>query len=215
MNKLAADPLKVLTILKQTYPGAKCALDFNSDWQLLVATILSAQCTDVRVNLVTKELFAQYPDVQAIQKMDINVLKELIHSAGFYNQKAKFIKAAAAKVCTEFQGKVPRTMAALITIPGVARKTANVVLSVAMGINEGIAVDTHVTRLANLLGLTENQDPVRIEKDLMQLYPSADWERVSMLLIMHGRNICKARKPDCAHCPLNQICPAAFTKISG
>jgi len=200
----------ILNILAQTYPDAQCELEFKNPWQLLVATILSAQCTDVRVNQVTKILFAKYPNPEDYLELDLDELKQLIRSTGFYNNKARNIKAAAVKVCTEFKGKVPRSMKALITIPGAARKTANVVLSVAFGINEGIAVDTHVTRLSQRLGLSTQTEPVKIELDLMKLYRQQDWERISTLLIHHGRRICKARKPACAECPLNKICPSAF-----
>lgn len=201
---------QIFTILEQTYPTAQCELIFKTPWQLLLATILSAQCTDVRVNIVTKILFQKYPLVEDILELDIEELKELIRSAGFYNQKARYIKAAAAKVVYDFKGMVPNSMAELITIPGVARKTANVVLGVGFGINEGVAVDTHVIRLSQLLGLSKYNDPVKIEKDLMKLFKRKDWEKLSTMLVLHGRRVCKARKPDCAGCPLNKICPAAF-----
>lgn len=209
MNK---SDLAILEILKTNYTNAKCALNFQSSWQLLVATILSAQCTDERVNIVTKELFLQYPDMDSYLVMDLSLLERLIRSTGFYRQKSKYIKSAALKIHEDFNDEVPNKMEQLLQIPGVARKTANVVLSVYFNINEGIAVDTHVRRLSQRLGLTRHNDPVKIEKDLMNMFEKDDWERVSTLLIHHGRKICKAKRPLCDICPLGKLCPS-YKKI--
>lgn len=201
---------KIFSMLKKIYPDAKCALEHKSAWQLLVATILSAQCTDVRVNKVTKELFAKYPNVEDINKMPIADLKKHIFSTGFYNNKAKNIKGAAKKIMDEYAGEVPAEMDRLLTIPGVARKTANVVLSVWFHKNQGIVVDTHVTRLSQRLGLTKETKPEKIEQELEKLYDPKDWERIATFLVFHGRNVCFARNPNCAGCALNKICPSAF-----
>jgi endonuclease-3 len=202
-------PEKILEILQNTYPDAKCELDYKTPWQLMVATILSAQCTDVRVNKVTPQLFAKYPDAKTMSQAEISDIIEIIRSTGFYNNKAKNIKAAAVRVETEFGGKVPQTISELITISGVARKTANVVLGVAFNVNEGIAVDTHVLRLSQRLGFSKATTPEKVEQDLMKLFPREKWERVSMLLVIHGRRRCAAKKPDCLNCPLKEICPSA------
>ncbi|MFQ5493724.1 MAG: endonuclease III [Candidatus Dojkabacteria bacterium] len=202
---------QILTILKKTYPHAKCALVHGSAWQLLLATILSAQCTDVRVNIVTKELFAGYPTVEDIDKLDIRTLRKLIRTTGFYNNKAKNVKGAARMVIEDYGGKVPDSLEELIKLPGVARKTANVVLGVWYKKNEGVVVDTHVKRIAFRLGLTKETNPEKVERDLMRQYEQKDWERLATLLIFHGRALCTARKPKCAQCPLNKICPSAFT----
>lgn len=203
-----ANPEKVFQLLHQRFPGVKCALNFENPWQLLVATILSAQCTDVRVNLITANIFKKYPQVKDIDALDINDLIPLIKSAGFYNHKAKSIKASARLIMEKFQGQVPANMADLISLPGVARKTANVVLANAFHINEGIAVDTHVTRITNLLGFVNTKDAVKIEKQLINLYKREQWADISHLLIIHGRTICIARKPKCSECPLKDICPS-------
>ena len=199
---------KILDTLMKFYPEIKCALNFESPWQLLVATVLSAQCTDERVNKVTVALFEKYPNVEDYIDIDLSELEKLIFSTGFYKNKARYIKAAAMKVVDSFQGKVPEKMEELITIPGVARKTANVVLSEAFNINEGIAVDTHVKRLSNKLGLTKHNDPKKIEKDLMAEYDQKDWRNITHVLITHGRKYCLARKPNCKECPLGKICPS-------
>ncbi len=199
---------KILDTLMKFYPEIKCALNFESPWQLLVATVLSAQCTDERVNKVTVALFEKYPNVEDYIDIDLSELEKLIFSTGFYKNKARYIKAAAMKVVDSFQGKVPSTMEELITIPGVARKTANVVLSEAFNINEGIAVDTHVKRLSNKLGLTKHNDPKKIELDLMAEYDQRDWRNITHVLITHGRRYCFARKPNCKECPLGKICPS-------
>jgi endonuclease-3 len=199
----------ILKILSNTYPNAHCELDYSSAWQLLVATILSAQCTDKRVNLVTKKLFSLKPDINDYINFDISELKELIHSTGFFNNKAKHILGAAKKILTDYKGIVPNSMEELLTVPGIARKSANVILSVWYKTNEGVVVDTHVIRLTHLLGITEETNVLKIEKALMILYKKKDWERISTLLVWHGRNICIARRPKCSICPLNKICPSA------
>lgn len=207
-------PEQILFILSKTYPDAKCALNFKSEWELLVATILSAQCTDDRVNQVTKELFSTFPTIKQYQEVDLSMLEKIIRSTGFYKQKSKYIKAAANKIIEDFAGIVPNNMDQLLQIPGVARKTANVVLSIGFGINQGVVVDTHVRRLSMRLGLTDFDDPIRIEKDLMSKYLDKDWERISTLLIHHGRKLCKARNPKCDLCPLQNICPSTQVLIN-
>ncbi|MFQ3583788.1 MAG: endonuclease III [Cyanobacteriota bacterium] len=201
--------LEILTRLKRHYPDSTCALRYETPLQLLVATILSAQCTDERVNRVTPELFRRFPDAQALAAAPREEIESLIHSTGFYRNKAKHIQGACQKILTDFGGELPRTMPELLTLPGVARKTANVVLAHAFGIHAGVTVDTHVKRLSRRLGLTEHEDPVRIEKDLMQLLPQADWENWSIRLIDHGRAICDARKPLCEQCFLADLCPTS------
>jgi endonuclease-3 len=177
--------------------------------QLLVAVILSAQCTDERENKVTPALFARFPDAKSLAFAEREELETLIHSTGFYRNKAKNIQGACQKILKDFQGEVPKTMEELLTLPGVARKTANVVLAHAYGIIEGVTVDTHVKRLSNRLGLTTNNDPVKIERDLMALLPQPDWETFSISIIYHGRAVCKARNPACFSCQLAPLCPAA------
>ncbi len=202
--------LEILNILKQLYPDATCSLTYDSPVQLLVATILSAQCTDERVNKVTPELFACFPDAQSLANADREILETLIRSTGFYRNKAKNIQGACTKIVEDFNGKVPQTMEELLLLPGVARKTANVVLAHAFGINAGVTVDTHVKRLSQRLGLTEKNDPVKIEKDLIALLPQQDWENFSIRIIYHGRQICKARKPNCQECELAFLCPSSI-----
>lgn len=201
--------LEVLLRLKQLYPEATCSLDYETPVQLLVATILSAQCTDERVNQVTPALFQQYPDAQAIASIPIETLEQLIRSTGFYRNKARNIQGTCHRITTEFDGAVPQQMDQLLTLPGVARKTANVVLAHAYGINAGVTVDTHVKRLSYRLGLTAETDPVKVERDLMQLLPQPDWENWSIRLIYHGRAVCNARKPECDRCELSDLCPSA------
>lgn len=201
--------LEILIRLKRLYPDAKCTLNYETPVQLLVATMLSAQCTDERVNLVTPALFASYPDAAALANAEIEELERLVRSTGFYRNKAKNIKAACRILVTEYAGKVPKQMEQLLGLPGVARKTANVVLAHAYGINQGVTVDTHVKRLSQRLGLTEETDPVRIERDLIRLLPQPDWENWSIRLIYHGRAVCKARKPECEICALADLCPSA------
>jgi endonuclease-3 len=195
--------------LRSAYPDAKCDLIFESAWELLVATILSAQCTDERVNQVTKELFKLYRDVTDYTKLDLGELEKLIRSTGFYKQKARYIKEAAYIIVNEYNSEVPKEMKHLLKLPGVARKTANVVLSQYFHINEGIVVDTHVIRLSNRLGFSKYNNAEKIEKDLMNLIENSKWEAISTLLKKHGRLICKARKPKCNICMLKGSCPSA------
>jgi endonuclease-3 len=201
---------EIIRILKKEYPDAKIALRFKNTWQLLVATVLSAQCTDVRVNLVTPVLFKKYKNISDFAKADPKEFEKDIHSTGFYRNKAKSIIGSANKILSGFNARVPDTMEELTTLPGVGRKTANVILSSGFGKIAGIVVDTHVRRLSRLLGLTKNKDPERIEEDLMKLIPRRDWGVISHLLILHGRKICNARKPLCSDCRINKLCPSAF-----
>ena len=193
--------------LEKLYPDAECALHHDNPWQLLVATILSAQCTDVRVNMVTPELFRKYPTPDAMAKAKLPDIEKLIRSTGFFRNKAKSLKGAAIAVVDDYDGKVPDTMEQLLQLPGVARKTANVVLGNAYGKNVGVVVDTHVGRLSNRLGLTGEIDPKKIERDLMARFPCKNWTMLSHLLIHHGRGPCKARNPRCEECDLLPSCP--------
>ena len=199
---------EIIKRLKKEYPGPKTALHFGDPFELLVATILSAQTTDVHVNKVTETLFKKYKSVRDYAEVQLDALRKDISSINFYNNKAKNIQASAKMIMEKFQSKVPKTMEELIMLPGVARKTANIVLSNVFGINEGIAVDTHVKRLAFRLGLTKNNDPVKIEKDLMEITPREDWGNLSHLLIFHGRKVCQANKPKHSDCVLYDICPS-------
>ncbi|MGB3670106.1 MAG: endonuclease III [Phormidesmis sp.] len=214
LQKLNKKPraLAFLSRLKLIYPQAPCSLDYETPIQLMVATMLAAQCTDARVNQVTPSLFERFPDAIALAGIDLAELEELVRSTGFYRNKAKNIQAAARKIVTEFGGQVPSTMSELITLPGVARKTANVVLAHAFGIHEGVTVDTHVKRLSMRMGLTKHTEPVKIEQDLMRLLPRDEWENWSIRLVYHGRAVCTARSPTCMRCDLLDICPGA-TKI--
>jgi endonuclease-3 len=202
--------LEILVRLKRLYPDATCSLNYSTPVQLLVATILSAQCTDERVNQVTPALFTRFPDAASLANADLTELENLVRSTGFYRNKAKNIKSSCQMIMTNFGGQVPQRMEDLLQLSGVARKTANVVLAHAYGINAGVTVDTHVKRLTQRLGLTEHSDPIRIERDLMRLLPQPDWENWSIRLIYHGRAICKARSPACASCVLADLCPSAF-----
>ena len=201
--------IEILARLKRLYPDATCSLNYSTPVQLLVATILSAQCTDERVNKVTPALFDRFPDAASLAIADLVELESLVRSTGFYRNKAKNIQAACRMIVSEFDSVVPNQMEQLLKLPGVARKTANVVLGHAYGINVGVTVDTHVKRLSERLGLTEAKDPVRIEQDLMGLLPQPDWENWSIRVIYHGRAICKARSPICIACELADLCPAA------
>lgn len=206
-NDLA--PVRIAEILRRlaaAYPNAECALHHRNAWELLVATILSAQCTDARVNMVTPELFRKYPTPKAMAEASIPAIEEEIRSTGFYHNKAKSITGAAKKLVAEFGGQVPKTMAELLSIPGAARKTTNVVLGVAFGLAEGIVVDTHVLRLSNRLSLTQSTDPKKVEQELMQIIPRDHWIQFSHELIHHGRQVCIARKPRCADCTLETLC---------
>ena len=200
---------EILKLLTQSYPDATCSLNYDTTLQLLVATILSAQCTDERVNKVTPALFAEFPDAPALAMANRDRLETLIRSTGFFRNKAKNIQGACQKIITDFDSQVPQTMEQLLTLPGVARKTANVVLAHGYGIIQGITVDTHVKRLSNRWGLTKSDNPVKIERDLMPLLPQAEWENFSIRTIYHGRAICKARQPKCEICSLVHLCPAA------
>jgi len=199
---------KVLTLLKKEYPNAKIALNFGNPLEVLVATVLSAQCTDERVNLVTKSLFKKYRKVEDYAKADPKTFEQEIRSTGFYRNKAKNIISTAQKILKNFDGKVPDSMDKLMELPGVARKTANIVLFNGFGKVEGIAVDTHVRRLSQRLGLTKNEDPDKIEQDLMKLLDKKEWGKFSYLLIDHGRKICDAKKPICLDCVLQKLCPS-------
>jgi len=196
-------------LLPATYPDAHCELDYRNPLELLVATILSAQCTDKRVNIVTKELFRRCRTVRDYAGISQDELEGLVRSTGFYRNKAKNIRAMAARLMAQHDGEVPRCMDDLAALPGVGRKTANVVLGNAFGLNEGVVVDTHVTRLSNRLGLTKHTDPVKIERDLIKLFPRESWTVLSHWFIWHGRRRCVARKPDCPNCELRALCPSA------
>ena len=198
--------LEILSRIQHLYPDATCSLDYSTPVQLLVATILSAQCTDERVNKVTPGLFGRFPDAESLANANLTELEELVHSTGFYRNKAKNIQGACRMIVSDFNSVVPNTMTELLKLPGVARKTANVVLAHAYGINAGVTVDTHVKRLSQRLGLTKNTEPVGIEKDLMALLPQPDWENWSIRLIYHGRAVCKARSPGCDVCELADLC---------
>jgi endonuclease-3 len=201
--------LRIIDLLEKKYTTAKTALGYSKPLELLVATILSAQCTDKQVNKVTKILFKKYLSVDDYANADLIELEEDIRSTGFFRSKAKYIKKSAQMIELRYQKKVPKTMEELVELPGVARKTANIVLQNAYGIVVGVAVDTHVKRLSNKLGLTKNQDPNKIEIDLMRIVPKNKWMEITDLLIFHGREICNARKPKCFECVLNKICPSA------
>lgn len=199
---------KIYPILKKTYPDAKTALTFTNPLELLIATILSAQCTDVRVNMVTKDLFKKYKSAADWARADIKQIESDIKSTGFYHNKAISIKGTCTKIIEQFGSKVPDTMEELLTLPGVGRKTANVVLGNAFG-KPAIACDTHVIRLSRRLGLSENSDAVKIEFDLAEIIPKQNWTLFGNLLILHGRNVCEARKPRCPDCPIAEYCPSA------
>lgn len=200
---------KILPILKKKYPNARTELDYRTPLQLLVSTVLSAQCTDVRVNIVTKDLFKKYKSAKDFAKSDLSELEQDIKPTGFFRNKAKNIKAACSVIIEQFGGEVPDNMEQLNSLPGVGRKTANVILSNAFGI-PAISCDTHVIRLSRRLALSPNSDPVKLEFDLAEITPKKDWSDLSHTLILLGRNICKARKPDCENCPINKYCPTAF-----
>ena len=199
---------KILPLLKKEYPEAKIALNFSNPLEILVATVLSAQCTDARVNIVTKSLFKKYRKVQDYAKANLKTFEQEIRSTGFYRNKAKNIISTAQKIVKDFGGKLPDSMDKLLQLPGVARKTANIVLFNGFGKVDGIAVDTHVRRLSQRLGLTKNQDPEKIEQDLMKILDKKEWGKFSYLLIDHGRKICDAKKPKCLECILQKLCPS-------
>ena len=200
------DAINVINILKDYYPDATCSLDFTTPFEIVVATILSAQCTDERVKKTTPALFNKYSTPYDFLNIDLNVLEDLIHPCGFYRNKAKNIKACAQKIVSDFNGKVPCTAEELMSLPGVGRKTANVVLLEAFGIAQGIAVDTHAKRISNLIGFSNESDPIKIEQDLLKIIPKEYLKDVNHLLVWHGRNICVARNPKCDKCPIKNYC---------
>ena len=203
--------LKTIELLEKEHADAKIALHYSNPLELLVATMLSAQSTDETINKVTKTLFKKYTKPEDYANADLKELEQDIRSTGFYHNKAKNLQNAAKMLVDKYNSKVPKNMEELVKLPGVARKTANIVLTNAFGVVAGVAVDTHVRRLAQRLGLSENKDPNKIEKDLMSIVPKEKWMRLTDLLIFHGRRVCTAKKPNCAGCVLNKICPSAFT----
>ena len=198
--------IKIVEILKEYYPDAKCSLDFKTPFELLIATILSAQCTDERVNKTTPSIFSKYSTPEDFANIDIKELENLIHPCGFYKNKAKNIKACAQNILTNFNGEVPKNPETLVTLPGVGRKTANVVMLEAFGIAQGIAIDTHAKRISNLIGLSKENDPLKIEQDLLKIIPQEYLKDINHLFMWHGRNICMARNPKCNECPINKYC---------
>lgn len=197
---------KIIEILKEFYPDAKCSLDFTTPFEIVVATILSAQCTDERVNKTTPTLFSKYSTPTDFANIDINELEDFIHPCGFYRNKAKNIKACAQKIIDDFNGEVPQNIEDLLSLPGVGKKTANVVMLEAFGIAQGIAIDTHAKRISNLIGLSNESDPLKIENDLLKIIPTKYIKDVNHLFMWHGRNICVARNPKCNICPINKYC---------
>ena len=200
---------KIVKSLKAAYPDAECSLNFRNIHQLMVATILSAQCTDERVNIVTKDLFKKYTSVKDFAEVEIKQLEKDIHSTGFYKNKAKSIKKSAQQLLEHYDGHIPRTLDELVTLAGVGRKTGSVVLGAGYGLAEGIVVDTHVIRISNLLKLTNHKNAVKIETELMKVLPKRDWINFTHLLIDHGRAVCIARRPDCPNCAISNLCPSA------
>lgn len=198
--------IKIVEILKEYYPNAKCSLDFSTPFEMVVATILSAQCTDERVNKTTPSIFSKYSSPEDFANIDISELENLIHPCGFYKNKAKNIKACANKILSDFNGEVPKTVEELLSLPGVGKKTANVVMLEAFGIAEGIAIDTHAKRISNLIGLSNETEPLKIEKDLLEIFPKKYLKDINHLFMWHGRNICIARNPKCDLCPINKYC---------
>ena len=204
--------IKIIEILKATYPDSKCSLNFETPFQMMVAVVLSAQCTDARVNLVTPGIFAKYPNPIDFANMDITLLEKLIHSCGFYKNKAKNIKAAATKIVNEYNGVLPNTIDNLLTLPGVGRKSANVIMLEAFNNPQGIAIDTHAKRISNRLGLSKNLEPSKIENDLLNIYPKKYYYDINHLLMWHGRNLCTAKNPKCAECPVQKYCEWSKSK---
>lgn len=198
---------RILRLLRKQYPDAECALNYETPVQLLVATILSAQCTDERVNIVTAELFRRYPTAPDLARAPLRSLEKLVKSAGFYRNKAKNIKGCCTALVERYDGEVPQDLEALVELSGVGRKTANVVLGTAFGLATGVVVDTHVSRISRRLGLTRQKDPVKIERDLIEHLPRKEWVMYSHRVIHHGRQVCKARKADCENCKLKDVCP--------
>lgn len=208
MNKNTV--IEIMRILKNTYPDAKCSLDFNSPFEMMVAVALSAQCTDERVNKVTSEFFPKYHTPEDFANMPLEQIEEFIHSCGFYHNKAKNIKLASQKILNDFNGEVPQTMAELMTIPGVGRKSANVIMLEAFNNPQGIAVDTHVKRISNRIGFSSKKEPEKIEQDLLKQIPKEYWKDANHVLIWHGRNICKSQKPQCSKCTIRAYCKSAI-----
>ena len=203
-------PIEIFDRLSREYPGAHCELDHKNAYQLLAATILSAQCTDRRVNMVTPALFKRYPNAKALANAKQEEVEEIIRTTGFFRNKAKNLIGMATGLTEQYGGEVPRTLAELVGLPGVGRKTANVILGNAFDINEGMVVDTHIGRLSRRLGFTKATDPVKVEQDLMRLFPRDHWTLLAHLLIFHGRRICEARRPKCELCVLNDLCPSSL-----
>lgn len=203
---------KIISLLRKTYPDARCSLNHSNAFELLIATILSAQCTDERVNIVTAGLFRKYKKPEDYLHVPLAEFEQDIRSTGFYRNKAKAIQGACKLIVEKFGGRVPETFAELLELPGVARKTANVVMGNAYGVASGVVVDTHVSRLSQLLGLTKHTQPEKIEQDLMELVPKKDWIDFSHLMIYHGRAVCIARRPRCAECVLEKLCPSSLIK---
>ena len=200
------DTKQIIKILKEYYPDATCSLDFTTPFEMLVAVMLSAQCTDERVNKTTPSIFSKYNTPKDFADMDIKKLEELIHPCGFYKNKAKNLKACAKTLCEKYDGKVPESMEELIMLPGVGRKSANVIMLEAFNNPQGIAVDTHCKRIANKMGLSKESDPEKIEQDLLKIFDKEDFKDVNHLFVWHGRNICIARKPKCEDCPVKEMC---------
>lgn len=198
--------IEIIEILKKLYPDAKCSLDFKTPFQMMVAVVLSAQCTDARVNQITPSIFKKYPEPKDFANMDISLLERLIHSCGFYKNKAKNIKAASEIIVNKYNGILPNTMEELTSLPGVGRKSANVIMLEAFNNPQGIAVDTHAKRISNRLGFSKKNDPLQIEEDLLKIFSKKYYYDVNHLLVWHGRNLCKAKKPDCNNCPLKKYC---------
>ena len=210
MNK--KDAIDMIEILKKTYPDATCSLDFKTPFEIVIAVMLSAQCTDERVNKTTPELFKKYPTIEDFANCDINELEEIIHPCGFYKNKAKNAKACAQKILSDFNGIVPKTMEELTSLPGVGRKSANVILLEAFGIANGIAVDTHAKRISNKIGLSKEKEPTKIEQDLLKIFPKENLKDVNHLFVWHGRNTCTARNPKCENCTIKKYCKTYKTK---
>jgi endonuclease III len=211
-KELKARTQKIVRLLKKAYPDAKCALNHSNAFELLVATILSAQCTDVRVNIVTADLFRKYRKPEDFLKVPARELEKDIRTTGFFRNKTRSIQGTAKLLTEQYGGVVPKSMTQLLELPGVARKTANVVMGNAFGIASGVVVDTHVSRLSHRLGLSRQKQPEKIEDDLIALVPKKDWVIFSHLLISHGRSVCKARNPACDQCPIEKLCPSSFLK---
>jgi len=211
-NTLKQQAKRVTQVLFKTYPEATCALTHANPFQLAVATILSAQCTDERVNIVTKDLFKKYKTPRAFASAELAELEQDVKSTGFYHNKAKSIKGFAQAIVEEFRGQIPQDIDMLVKLPGIGRKTANVILGTGFGMPTGVVVDTHVQRLSQRLGLTEEEDAVKIERELMELLPEKEWIQFSHAMIWHGRQICIARKPKCSACPMQNFCPKVGVK---